>query len=465
MAAWSNVISSTEKEITQLKTAMARAEVTMDKAVLPTTRAEAHSYWLDVKAQLTSAQARLKTYQVASVAGKIPPDIARYMVITQTPTEASIASMQKMLNEIDDWLKGKGAYKPVVSPESQAGTSPIATAVRTTDKIVVPKVVPQTKLIATYAEVAKKVKVKAPTVTAPAKVSVFPGITAPIVRVTTRTTTTTVPAEHIGAMTPEQARRLYGEEIQVVEAVSPYVIPVEKVKPAEWLSPAQAIKAAQRIAIQSYTQQVIRSATKLAAQMKAQAATRAQIKSAVRQAIQSQVQTITTAAMQTQVLKAVQTTTIITEIVGTAPIVVAPAPPVPPLPKPPKKEVKEVKVVPGLLTWRQGTVTKAGKRVGVWYVVKSPYRTQGDLSIQFERPVGAEVVKGRGSAYQTIQLITGKPPDFLLHIDMGAMDVLIHKPTRKPGKKTAIRFRKDPKRKTTGHMAVGKITPRLAATR
>ena len=449
MAGWSNVISSTEKEIAQLTTEMAKAEVAMGKAALPSTRAEAHSYWLDIKSQLASAQARLETYQIASAAGKMPPDIARYLVVTQTPTQASIESLDKMLKEVDDWLKGEGAYKPVVSPESMAGSSPVATAVRTTDKIVVPKAVPKTELLATYTEVATKVGVKTPAVVAPAKVSVFPGIFTPRVKVTTRTTTETVPAERIGAMTPEQARRLYGAEIQVTEAVSPYLITTEAIKPAEWLSPAQAIKAAQQIAIQSYVQQIAQAAIQLATRLKAQEATRAAIQSATQQAIQNQVKAIADPALQTQVLQAVESQTAVKQIVTTGILPkVPPAVPVTPI-IPLIPEGKKRKWTPeeakGAIAWKQGFL---------WLAIKRPYRSTADVAFFKKLPPGVTKVKGGPkSAYRSIQAMTGKAPTKLL-IDMGIMDITVKKPKRTPGKAGAISFKQDIEQKTKGDITI-----------
>lgn len=453
MASWSNVINNTEKEIAQLNAEMAKAEVTMGKAALPSTRAEAHSYWLDVKSQLASAQARLETYQIASAAGKMPPDIARYLVVTQTPTQASIESVDKMLKEVDDWLKGKGAYKPVVSPESMAGSSPIATAVRTTDKIVVPKVIPKTELLATYTEVATKVGVKTPAVVAPAKVSVFPGIFTPRIKVTTRTTTETVPAERIGAMTPEQARRLYGAEIQVTEAVSPYLITTEAIKPAEWLSPAQAVEAAQQIAIQSYVQQIAQAAIQLATRLKAQGATQATIQSATQQAIQNQVKAIADPALQTQVLQAVKAQTAVKQIVTTGilpkvpPVVTPPVviiPPIPPIPEGEKRKwtPEEAK---GAIAWKQGFI---------WVAIKRPYQSTADVAFFKKLPPGVTKVKGGSkSAYRSIQKITGKAPTKLI-VDMGIMDITIKKPKKTPGKKGAIRFKRDIEQKTRGDITI-----------
>ena len=474
MTGWANVMSNTEREIRHLNTELSKAEVTMSKAALPTTRAEAQQYWLDIKAQLSSAQSRLGTYQVAQTAGKAPPSIAKYLVKTETPTQTAIARVDKTLKQIDDWLKGKGAYEPVL-PESVGGTSRVAVAVRTTDKIVVPKVVPKTELMPVHAEVAVKVAEKAPAITAPkVGVSVFPGLTAPKVVVSTREATTTVPAEHIAAMTPEQAQRLYGSEIQLVDAVSPYLIIAGAREPAGWLSPAQAVKEAQQISVKQYAEQIAQSAIKQAEKLKTQGVRQAQTRSSVRQAIQNMVKAIGSTALQMQVLQAIQTQAEIKQIIGTQLITITPvktitpvtpvtpitpitpAPMVPP-PAVSGTPVKEKVAKQGAIAWRQGEVTLAGKRVPVWYVLNPPYKRSSDLIRMYSPPKGAIVRKGPRSAYNTIQVLTGKAPSREIGIDMGIQDVFINRPTRKPGKKGAIRFRRDSKQRTKLDISVGGI--------
>jgi hypothetical protein len=66
-------------------------------------------------------------------------------------------------------------------------------------------------------------------------------------------------AERIGAMTPEQAERLYGEQIQIIDTrLSPLRIQdVQKIS-QEWLSPSEAVELAQKLADATRQQQEIR---------------------------------------------------------------------------------------------------------------------------------------------------------------------------------------------------------------
>lgn len=111
----------------------------------------------------------------------------------------------------------------------------------------------------------------------------------------------------------------------------------------------------------------------------------------------------------------------------------------------------------GKITWRQGEVTRKGKRVGIWYVIKWPYASRRDASISFGPPKGAKVVKGKLSAFRTIQTLVGQSPDFLLRLDLGIVDIAIDKPTRKPGKPGAIRYKPDPKQRTRGDIVLKQV--------
>ena len=58
-----------------------------------------------------------------------------------------------------------------------------------------------------------------------------------------------------------------------------------------------------------------------------------------------------------------------------------------------------------------------------------------------------DIKKGVGVAYRSIQQIKGESPKMVSY-DMGIQDVFVRKPTKKPGKKGAIKFKRDPHRKT-----------------
>lgn len=87
----------------------------------------------------------------------------------------------------------------------------------------------------------------------------------------------------------------------------------------------------------------------------------------------------------------------------------------------------------GAITWKQGMY---------WWIVTYPYKTKKDVIITRTPPKGATIVNGVGSAYKTIQTLIGEPPTKLF-LDMGAMDVEITAPSRKPGRPGAIKFHRD----------------------
>jgi len=82
----------------------------------------------------------------------------------------------------------------------------------------------------------------------------------------------------------------------------------------------------------------------------------------------------------------------------------------------------------GALTWRQGEL----KGKDVWHVILYPYdKKVYHTTILGKKPLGASVVKGPHSAYETAQLLTGRQPNKKVAIDMGITDIQIA-PSGKP---------------------------------
>ncbi len=117
-----------------------------------------------------------------------------------------------------------------------------------------------------------------------------------------------------------------------------------------------------------------------------------------------------------------------------------PAPKPVPLPILSKEESDErIRKSKGAHTWKQGMY---------WRVTVFPYRSPKDHWLTRGLPLGAtDVKKGAGVAYRSIQQIKGASPE-LVSYDMGIQDVFVRRPSRKPGKKGAIKFKSDPHRKT-----------------
>jgi len=123
-------------------------------------------------------------------------------------------------------------------------------------------------------------------------------------------------------------------------------------------------------------------------------------------------------------------------------------PPTPTLRRVKRKAVERKPVGDGIITWRQGALKRGKKLLDVWWVIKKPWKSKKDVEVLLgEPPKGAKIVKGPESAYKTIQSLGGRP-DIVLHLDLGAFDVKIMRPTRDNRK--AIRFKPDPGLRTKG---------------
>ena len=118
---------------------------------------------------------------------------------------------------------------------------------------------------------------------------------------------------------------------------------------------------------------------------------------------------------------------------------------------------KRIKQSSGAIAWRQGELH--GK--DIWHVIMHPYQSERDyLSVIGSKPSNTTIVKGPGSAFQTIKLRFGEPPASKVTGDIGFMDFFIEP---KGGNKIGIGFKPDPKQITTGDITIGRRMPRLSA--
>ncbi len=97
------------------------------------------------------------------------------------------------------------------------------------------------------------------------------------------------------------------------------------------------------------------------------------------------------------------------------------------------------------IAWHQSDI--AG-----WITVYPPYK-QSNIKRTIEKPEGAVEVKGQAEAYNTIQSLGGNS-NVILDIDGGAFDITISNPTKKPGRKGAIKYRRDKHNSTTHPLTV-----------
>jgi len=104
----------------------------------------------------------------------------------------------------------------------------------------------------------------------------------------------------------------------------------------------------------------------------------------------------------------------------------------------------------GAIAWRHGELR--GK--DVYHVFKHPYKSDKDfITVVGKKPQNATLVKGPGSAYQSVKLLYGRAPSRQVTGDVGIFDFII---TPKSAKRVGIMFKPDPKGKTTGDIQVGK---------
>ena len=98
----------------------------------------------------------------------------------------------------------------------------------------------------------------------------------------------------------------------------------------------------------------------------------------------------------------------------------------------------------GAIVWCQGLY---------WVTVLDPHKTQKDIIVSADPPIGAVVIKDEYSPYKTIQSI-GEDSTAIFTMDYGNQDIFINKPSKKPGKVGAIKFQADIATKTMKDISV-----------
>ena len=120
-----------------------------------------------------------------------------------------------------------------------------------------------------------------------------------------------------------------------------------------------------------------------------------------------------------------------------------------------KEKRKIIRDSKGAIAWRHGELHGRD----VFHVGVYPYTSEEHyLTVVGRKPAGATIIKGVGSARQSIRLLYGKSPPKTVTGDLGFFDFAIE-PT---GPKTVdIRFTPDPKMETTGDIRIGRRMPRI----
>jgi len=338
------------------------------------------------------------------------------------------------IKSIEKYLATDKSLKPSQPNFWELEKSPVATKVKpkaVPEKVAEAKGKHQLKLKAVYEKAKAKPKEK-PRIPE----SAFPGIkSAP--KVIAKVTAATIPSEAFSRMAAAQVAKYYGTE-EVVDAVSKTLLgQIVKSKGFERIVPSTVEKVNQAIReiIDIYNKALQKGKTSTEARQIVSEAAATRLKATPLSAAQT-----------------VTATNIVTKIATRTPFEISPRLFTiksrllrPFATKGIKAEKMGGVVVPkGTITWRQGKV---------WYAIKPPYKEKGDVLLLKHPPVGAEVYKGASSAYKTIQALEGDV-NIVLNLDLGVQDITIKSPTRKPGKKGAIKYRKDPQRRTTGDISL-----------
>jgi hypothetical protein len=258
---------------------------------------------------------------------------------------------------------------------------------------------------------------------------------------------------NIMRMTPENAAILAGLEMQVANGMgSPIVIAIPKLGGAVFI-PAIKPSIHRKIETKAFTAISPSSISKiqitpglslknLTNQME-QAVPKSQSQTVTKTAAETQTRTVT--QMQTQAQTGTKIKPAEKEQVKTDVTIISPSTPspgaiitpgsthiiatgeieIPPFKYVPPEQIKQLKKK---LLKRGG---KIGWKQGFMYIIVSyPYKSQKDVSYSRKKPAGLYLVKGAGSAYRTIRLITGEAPDFLtIAIGMFTATVSGAKPT------------------------------------
>ena len=215
-----------------------------------------------------------------------------------------------------------------------------------------------------------------------------------------------------------------------------------------------------KTATQAATQTLTATQTAVQTQVRALTRAAALTKTQTRAITQTIARTATASAIRTAVARAAITPA--AAIPATATLALIDVPPPPPLGPPirlPKKDQtdkekrKKIKKSKGAIAWRHGELH--GK--DVFHVGIYPYTSEENyFTVVGKKPEGATIVKGPGSARQSIKLLYGKAPPKAVRGDLGFFDFGI---TPTGPKQVDITFTPDPKMETTGDITIGRKTP------
>jgi len=418
-----------KKSVKQLKADVAKAEAALNAAKAKTTWDAAQ--WVDLVDNLMKKQAILSLKQSGGLAKihqeliRTQQQLSRVKARMRTPgvkftakqrRELKIRELNLERQQLDLINKLRAGIKIMEVDWGRGGVitgrGGVATAIR-------PRVVP-TRLTGGAAVVAP-----------------------------TTATMTTAQAAARAALTAAVVR-VVGEPIPEVVEITKGLTDVEIIKAVEKAT-TRAIRAAEKLALKPSTK------AELATKQKLAPAIAKVVKAALDRAVKAAPSAKIAAALQTKIAPitkaAVKVGVKVAEKVARLPV---------PKPKliprlPPRKTDKEKRKIirksTGAIAWRHGELH--GK--DVWHIGIYPYTSEEHyFTVVGRKPQNATIIKGPGSARQSIKLLYGVAPPKTVRGDVGFFDFII---TPTGPKRVSIDFKPDPKMETTGDITIGRRTP------
>lgn len=225
-------------------------------------------------------------------------------------------------------------------------------------------------------------------------------------------------------------------------------------------SKSSLIQMANDVALNTYTDALAQGDSSTQAKQQASTAVKNALATAVSEDVltETQAQALTRTAVNTAVDTASRTMPTTAEAARTAEATETLTKPIV-MPKPSggdKEDRKKIKESDGAIAWRQGEVN--GK--DVWHVIMYPYKTIADhVTVIGKKPSNTTLIKGPGSAYQTVKLRYGKAPSRRVTGDIGIFDFYIEP---KGERSIGIGFKTDTKLQTRGDITIGTPRPRIS---
>lgn len=435
-AGWERVISSARKELNIARRSFNKAERIYKQQ--PT---KINKQWLEeTKADLKLAELRLDELMASMKAGEFPPEFRGYGMEWKTKAKPPDLKPDtgETIKAIQGYLDTDRTLK--VAPRPWELKTQVAT--KTAPKVVEPKVktVQQGRLKEIYKESKAKIK---PKEVRPPKIKrkALPKKVEQLAKRYIPAAITATTIRRVGRVDPdafvEAVAKSLEEHLQRVRGFA-------EASASDKVSYLAVMNLAIRAAIQAFNKAQIKQLTKTRMKDAIFEATEARLRLAPKEAVKPLVRPAVAIKVKPKIKE---------------PILKPPPKPLIPKPKillriPSKKTDKQKRKIirksKGALAWRHGELH--GK--DVFHVGIYPYtREENYFTVVGKKPAGAMIIKGPGSARQSIKLLYGKEPPRKVKGDIGFFDFHI---TPTGPRRVDIDFIPDPKMQTRSPIQLGK---------